>query len=98
MFVERAMTEQLISIIKFWYVKVKAMESNTRHSVITPEEVSRKLNIWIEKVKDNLRVTTQKGIRNVLHPLHHIYRVDNTQLNRKRINPQFYTDHLLEKN
>ena len=33
----------------------------------------------------------------MIHTLDHRYRVDNMQLNRKRLNAQFYTDHLLSK-
>ena len=39
----------LITGINNRYVKVNMMESKTRHSIITPEEVSRKYNIGIEK-------------------------------------------------
>ena len=35
--IERVITELLVASINVWDVKVKAMESNTRHSVITPE-------------------------------------------------------------
>ena len=48
-------------------------------------------------MKDTLRLTTQKRIIHAVHPLHLRYRVDNMQLNRKRLNAQFYTDHLLAK-
>ena len=71
------------------------MESNTRHSVITRKEASQKYNIGIKKMKDTFIVTTQKGIIHAVHPLYHRYIVDNTQLNRKCLNAQFYTDHLL---
>ena len=73
------------------------LASKKRHSAITPEEVSRKFNIGIEKAKETLRVTTQRGIRHAVHPLHRRYRVDHMQLNRKRLNAQFYTDHLPAK-
>ena len=54
---EEAMTYWLVSSIKIQDVKVKAMESKTRHSIIPLEEVSQKFNIGIEKVKDTLIVT-----------------------------------------
>ena len=97
MFVERAMIEQLIASINVWCVKVKDIESNARHSVINPEEVSRKFNIGINRLKYTLRVTTQTCIRHAVHPLHRIYRVYNIQLNRKRLDAKLYTDHLLAK-
>ena len=61
------------------------------------EKVSCKLNIRVDKSKDILRVTTQKGVLHAVHPSHRIYRVGNMQLNRKLLNTQFYTDHLLDK-
>ena len=96
-FVERAMTELLVASINILDVNVKAVESNNRHSVITPEEVSHKFYIVIEKAKYMLRVKTQKRIRHAVHPLHCRYRVDNMQLNRKCLNAQFCTYHLLSK-
>ena len=57
----------------------------------------RKFNIETKKAKDTLRVTTQKGIRNAVHTLHRRYIVDYMQLNRKNLNAQLYTDHLMAK-
>ena len=42
--------------------RVSEMASNTRHSSHTPEEVSRKFNIGIEKAKETITVTTHRGI------------------------------------
>ena len=42
-----------------------------------------------------LRVKIHKGIRHMVHLLHCRYRVDNMQLNMKRLNARFYNDHLL---
>ena len=50
-----------------------------------------------EKSKETLIVTTQKRIRHAVHPLHCRYIVDNMQLNRKCLNAQFCTYHLLSK-
>jgi hypothetical protein len=44
-----------------------------------------------------LKVTTQRGVRQALHPLHRRYRVDHLNLNRKRINDTFYTDTMFSK-
>ena len=74
------------------------MDSNTRSYVITPEEVSQKFSICIKKAKGMLRVTTQKGVRHAVHPLHRIYRLDNVQLSSKLFNKKLYNDHLLAKN
>ena len=78
-------------------MKFKVMESKTKNYVIALEEVSRKFNIGIDRAKDMLRVTAQKGIRYAVNLLYHIYRLDNKHLNRKRLNAQIYTDKLLAK-
>ena len=78
-------------------MKFKVMESKTKNSVIALEEVSRKFNIGIDRAKDMLRVTEQKGIRYAVNLLYHIYRLDNKHLNRKRLNAQIYTDKILAK-
>ena len=64
------------------------MESNTRHSIITPEEVSHKFNIGINNAMETLRVTTQKGIRHAVLPLYRRYSAYNIKLSRKRLNAQ----------
>ena len=43
------------------------------------------------------RVTAQKGIRYKVHTLHCGYIVDHVHFKRKRLDAQFYTDHLLAK-
>ena len=96
-FVERVMTERLVSGINVWYVKVHDIESKRIHCVITTEEVSPKFNIDIKNVKYILRVTTRKVIRNAVHPLKLRYQVHHMNLNRKRLNAQLYTDHLMAK-
>ena len=55
------MIDRIVAIVNIQDVKVKPMVSNTRHSIITPEEVSQKLNIGVERAKDISRVTTKKG-------------------------------------
>ena len=76
---------------------ISEVASKTRHSGHTPEEVSRKFNIGIERSKETIKVTTQKGIHHAVHPLHHRYHVDHMQFNRKRLNVQFYCDYLESK-
>ena len=61
---------------------ISEVASKTRHSRHTPEEVSRKFDIGIERVKETIKVTTQKGIHHAVHPLHHRYHVDHMQLIR----------------
>ena len=80
-----------------YLIRVRKIASKTRYSVHSPEEVSRKFNIGIERAKETLKVTTQKCIIRAVHPLHRRYRVDHIQFNRKRLNRQLYCDHLVAK-
>jgi hypothetical protein len=60
-------------------ISIAAVETNSRHSLVTPEEVSRKWRIGLETAQQTLRVTTQQGIRTALHPITRRYRVDLTR-------------------
>ena len=62
-----------------------------------PEEVSQKFNIGIKKSNYMLKVTTQKGIRHAVNPLHRRYQVDHKQMKRNCLKAQLYTYHLLAK-
>ena len=48
--------------------------SNSSHSRVTPEHLARMLNIGLDKAKQMLKVTTQKGVRTAVHPIHIHYR------------------------
>ena len=85
-FVYQAMKEQTVAGINNRYVKVDLMKSKMRHCLITAEEMSQKFNIGIEKVKDSLRTTSQKGIIPAVHPLHCRNQVHRMKLNMKRLN------------
>ena len=74
-----------------------AMITGERHSSVTPENLSRKWSIGIETAKRTLQVTTQRGVRTAIHPLHRRYRVDHLHLNRRRLNGDWYTDTLFSK-
>jgi hypothetical protein len=66
----------------------KAVLSLDRHSKVSPEELSRKWGCGLETAKRTLKVTTQKGIRYAVQPLHRRYRVDHLNLHRKRLNQE----------
>ena len=42
-------------------------------------------------------MTTKKGIIHAVHAIHQRYRIDHMQLNKKRLNTQFSTDHVLTR-
>ena len=60
-----------------------ALTAKDRHLRVTVEEVARKFKCGLEMVKKTLKVTTQAGVRQALHPLHRRYRVDHLNLNRR---------------
>jgi hypothetical protein len=71
--------------------------SHTRHSKLSPEHLARTWNIGLDRAKDTIQVTTQRGIRFAIHPIHQRYRVDHLLhlgLQARRIVKQFYVDHM----
>lgn len=44
--------------------------SQTRHSKLSPEHLARTWNIGLDQAKETLQVTTQRGIRFAIHPIH----------------------------
>jgi hypothetical protein len=82
----------------------KAMEkrrasvlTSDRHSKVGPEELSRKWNIGLETAKATLGLTTQHGVRTVVHPMSRWLRVDPLHLHRPRLKGTWYLDTLIAK-
>ena len=61
LFLQHGMTERLIAGINVWNVKINLMDSKTRHSVITPGEVSLKFEIGIEKCEGHIESDGTEG-------------------------------------
>jgi hypothetical protein len=78
-------------------VSIAATVTGERHSSVTSENLARKWNIGIDTAKKTLQVTTQRGVRTVIHPLHRRYRVDHLHLNRRRLNGDWFSDTLFSK-
>ena len=76
---------------------ISATFTSERHSSVTFENLSRKWSIGLETAKKTLQVTTQRGVRTAVHPLHRRYRVDHLHLNRRRLNGDWFTDTLFSK-
>ena len=70
---------------------------NSRHSTITPEHLARMHGIGLDKAKQLIRVTTQKGIRTAKHPIHRRYRVDHLDLHSNRLKGKWYVDWMPSK-
>ena len=48
---------------------IKQVQSNTRHSTVTPARVSQIFGVGLNTAQQTLAVTTQQGIRRAVHPL-----------------------------
>ena len=53
----------------------KKVKDKTRHSFVTEENLSRKMNIGLEKAKQMMRATTKKSIQTAVNPITRKYRV-----------------------
>ncbi|MGH3055661.1 MAG: hypothetical protein ACRDL7_11860, partial [Gaiellaceae bacterium] len=71
--------------------------SAARKTSIAKDELSRRWGIGLETAARTLKVTTQKCIRNALHPLHRRYRTKQQQLRYNQLSSRFYSDTLFSK-
>jgi hypothetical protein len=71
--------------------------AKNRHTQVTAEEVTRKFQCGIETAKLTLKSTTQHGVRQAIHPLRRMYRVDHIDINCRRLQDTFYMDTLFSK-
>ncbi|KAI2499224.1 Reverse transcriptase (RNA-dependent DNA polymerase) [Fragilaria crotonensis] len=76
---------------------ITKMVGADRHSRVNPETVAKRFRCGIETAQKTLKATTQRGIRQAMHPLNRRYRVDHLNLNRRRLNDTFYMDTLFSK-
>jgi hypothetical protein len=78
-------------------VQLAFVGAKDRHSQVSAETVACKLRCGLETAQRTLTTTTQRGVRNTIHPLHRRYRVDHLNLHRKRLRDVFYMDTLFSK-
>lgn len=71
---------------------IGATISKPRTSSRNAETLSRQWGIGLETAERTLRVTTQRGTRTALHPLHRRYRTAQQQFRYNRLNTRFYSD------
>ena len=70
--------------------------TSTKRNKVDPEELSSKWGIGISAAKRTLKVTTQRGIRTVLHPsLSRRFRTNDRQLRYRRLRCDVFTDTLI---
>ena len=68
------------------------IQSMNQHCDISPESLSEKLWISLNTARDTLKVTTQQGIRQAVHPITRRYRTDTMSLKLRRLKATVYTD------
>jgi hypothetical protein len=75
-------------------VNVNQLEVAQRHKgVLKPEDLARNFGIGIDAAQRTLKVTTQRGIRTVLHPcISRRFRTNDRQLRYRRLPEDLYTD------
>ena len=66
-------------------------QSKSRHSSVTPDDLSERWSIGLKRAKDTIRKTTQRILRSALLPLARRYRADR-MYERPRIRGVVYTD------
>ena len=66
-------------------------KAKSRHSLVTPEDLSEQWLIGLKRAKDTIRNTTQRILRSALLPLARRYRADR-MYERPRIRGVVYTD------
>lgn len=60
--------------------QILSTTTTKRNSAITAHELAARWGIGLTSIEQTLRVTTQKGIRNAIHPIHCRYRTKQAQL------------------
>ena len=73
-------------------VHIANTTSRNRHCDISPESLSAKLRIGLNTARDTLKVTTQQGIRQAVHPITRRYQTDTMSLQIRRLRATIYTD------
>ena len=72
--------------------QIKATLTDRRHHEVTPEALSKKWGISLEKAQMTLKATTQLAIRSAEQPLQRRYRTDLMSQKLRRLSCRFYTD------
>ena len=66
-------------------VHIANTTSRNRHCDISPKSLSQKLRIGLNTARDMLKVTTQQGIRQAVHPITRRYRTDTMSLTIRQV-------------
>jgi hypothetical protein len=69
-----------------------ALSTKERRPVITKEILAQRWGTGLDTAHRTLTVTTQCGIRHILHPVEHHYKTQQSHLCFPTLNTRFYTD------
>ena len=72
---------------------VSFIGSKDRHSQVNAETVAKRFRCGIETAQKTLKATTQRGIRQAMHPLNRRYRVDHLNLTSQAPQRHFLYGH-----
>lgn len=76
---------------------VFGMSSEKRESIVTKEVLARRWHIGLETADRTLKVTTQKGVRTVIHPLERRYKTAQRHLKFPSIKAKSFSDTMFSK-
>ena len=74
------------------YRTVRAQTSVDRHSRIIPKQLAWQWCIGLQTATKTLMTTTQKGVRNAIHPIHRRFRTRQTQLRYPQMSSKLNSD------
>ena len=74
-----------------------AAAKSTRYTPLTPDVLAKKWGIGVETAARTLKVTTQKGLRQAVHPISRRYRTQHSQYRYNHLKTTFYADTMFSK-
>ena len=69
-------------------------KTKKRHHEVTPVSLAKRWGIGLDTASKTIKVTTQKGARSAVHPLHRRYRTKQQQMRYQTLNCTMYSDTL----
>ena len=100
-FCEHTLVQDVSRVANISYVQAcNAISSSARTSSTSKEELAAKWKIGLTQAAQTIRVTTQKGIRNAIHPIQRRFCTQQAQLRYNQLGSRhgrFYTDTMFSK-
>jgi len=71
---------------------MEQVRANKKHAVTTPQHLAKQMNISLDKAKQIMRVTTQKGIRTAVYTIRRRYIVNHFDVHTTRLAGKWYAN------